>query len=95
MPMSVSDLKAGEATVITVTRDALYVNAEEVVSLAQVVASTGPVVEPLRAVLEQQGVTANDERVVTVMAEKSLPYPVLRRIVASCAASTPARTHGQ
>ena len=88
MPMSVSDLKAGEATVITVTRDALYVNAEEVVSLAQVVASTEPVVEPLRAVLEQQGATADDERVVTVMAEKSLPYPVLRRIVASCAAAS-------
>ena len=88
MPMSVSELKPREATVITVTRDALYVNAEEVVSLAQVVASTEPVVEPLRAVLEQQGVTADDERVVTVMAEKSLPYPVLRRIVASCAAAS-------
>ena len=90
MPMSVSDLKPGDATVITVTREALYVNAEQVVSVAQVVASSDPVVEPLRAVLERQTQTAGaapTDRVVTVMAERSLPYPVLRRIVASCAAA--------
>jgi biopolymer transport protein ExbD len=90
LPMSVSDLKPGDATVITVTRDALYVNAEQVVSLAQVVGSPEPVVEPLRAALERQSHAAGPaatDRVVTVMAEKSLPYPVLRRIVASCAAA--------
>jgi biopolymer transport protein ExbD len=91
MPMSVSDLKPGEATVITVTRDALYVNAAEVVSLAAIIASPSPVVEPLRAALERHNgvASAADDagRSVTVMAEKSLPYPVLRRIVASCAAA--------
>src|SRR5262245_40348206 len=90
MPMSVSDLKPTEATVITVTRDALYVNAEQIMSLAQVVSSAEPVVEPLRAVLARQAPAASPattDRIVTVMAEKSLPYPVLRRIVASCAAA--------
>ena len=90
MPMSVSDLKPAEATIITVTRDALYVNAEEIMPLAQVVSNPEPVVEPLRAVLARQNATASPataDRVVTVMAEKSLPYPVLRRIVASCAAA--------
>jgi biopolymer transport protein ExbD len=90
MPMSISDLKPGEAPVITVTRDALYVNAEEIMPLAQVVSSPEPVVEPLRAVLARQNAAASSattDRVVTVMAEKSLPYPVLRRIVASCAAA--------
>jgi len=41
-------------------------------------------------VLARQAATASSataDRVVTVMAEKSLPYPVLRRIVASCAAA--------
>ena len=90
MPMSVSDLKPVDATVITVTRDALYVNAEQLMPLAAVVANTEPVVEALRAALAQQGgktSASGTDRVVTVMAERSLPYPVLRRIVASCAAA--------
>jgi biopolymer transport protein TolR len=90
MPLSVSDLKPRDATVITVTSEALYVNAEQMMPLTAVVASSEPVLEPLRAELERQGGKAGAsgaERIVTVIAEKSLPYPVLRRIVASCAAA--------
>ena len=91
MPMSVSELKPREATVITVARDKLFVNGEEVVSVAEIAAGTEPVVEPLRAKLRKQsksllGADA-EEREVTVIADKSLMYPVLRRIVASCAAA--------
>jgi biopolymer transport protein TolR len=91
MPMSVSELKPREATVITVARDMLYVNGEEVVSVAEVAASTEPVVERLRLKLRKQarsllGASA-DEREITVIADKSLMYPVLRRIVASCSAA--------
>lgn len=91
MPMSVSELKPREATVITVARDMLYVNGEEVVSVAEVAASTEPVVERLRVKLRKQaksllGASA-EEREITVIADKSLMYPVLRRIVASCSAA--------
>jgi biopolymer transport protein ExbD len=91
MPMSVSELKPREATVITVARDMLYVNGEEVVSVAEVAASTEPVVERLRLKLRKQarsllGASA-EEREITVIADKSLMYPVLRRIVASCSAA--------
>ena len=91
MPMSVSELKPREATVITVARNMLYVNGEEVVSVAEVAASTEPVVERLRVKLRKQaksllGASA-DEREITVIADKSLMYPVLRRIVASCSAA--------
>jgi len=91
MPMSVSELKPREATVITVARDMLYVNGEEVVSVSEVAASTEPVVERLRLKLRKQarsllGASA-DEREITVIADKSLMYPVLRRIVASCSAA--------
>ena len=91
MPMSVSELKPRAATVITVARDMLYVNGEEVVSVAEVAASTEPVVERLRAKLRKQaksllGASA-EEREITVIADKSLMYPVLRRIVASCSAA--------
>lgn len=91
MPMSVSDLKPREATVVTVTRDMLYVNGAAVIAVAEVGASAEPVVEILRAALDRPGgdAPAGDRatRQLTVMAEKSLPYPVLRRIVASAAAA--------
>jgi biopolymer transport protein ExbD len=91
IPMSVSELKPRGATVITVTRDMLYVNGEQVVSVADIGASAAPVIEPLRAALGRQetSVSAGEDAVreITVMAEKSLLYPVLRRIVATCGAA--------
>ncbi len=91
IPMSVSEQKPREATVVTVTRDMLYVNGEAVVSVADVGATQDPVVEPLRAALGRQAANVlsgnGDQREVTVMAEKSLPYAVLRKVVASCSAA--------
>lgn len=91
MPMSVSDLKPREATLVTVTRDMLYVNGAAVIAVAEVGASAEPVVEILRVALDRPGGDAPTSdratRELTVMAEKSLPYPVLRRIVASAAAA--------
>jgi biopolymer transport protein ExbD len=91
IPHSVSEQKPRPATVVTVTRDMLYVNGEAVVSVADVGRSVEPVVEPLRAALKRQAAplltAAAAPREVTVMAEKSLPYAVLRKIVASCSAA--------
>jgi biopolymer transport protein ExbD len=79
IPQSSSDQKPRETTVVMVTRDML--------SVADLGASPDPVVAPLRAALNQEvaGVLPGSEakREVTVMAEKSLPYSVLRKIVAT------------
>ena len=91
IPQSTSEQKPREATVVMVTRDMLYVNGEPVVTVGDLGATTGQVSEPLRAALDAQaqgllpGSEANRE--VTVMAEKSLPYAVLRKIVASSSAA--------
>ena len=91
IPMSSSEQKPRETTVVMVTRDMLYVNDEPVLSVAELGAAPDPVVEPLRAALGRQaaGVIEGSEarREVTVMAEKSLPYSVLRKIVASSSAA--------
>ena len=91
IPQSISEHKPREATVVTVTRDMLYVNGEAVVSVTDVGRSPEPVVEPLRAALGRQAANVlpgtSSEREGTVMAEKSLPYAVLRKIVASCSAA--------
>ena len=91
IPQSASEQKPKPATVVTVTRDMLYVNGEAVLPVAEIGASAEAVVEPLRAALERQAAPmlggAEQPREVTVLAEKSLPYAVLRRIVASCSAA--------
>jgi biopolymer transport protein ExbD len=91
IPQSNSEQKPREATVVTVTREMLYVNGAPVVTVAELGATSGQVSEPLRAALDAQaaGVLPGSEanREVTVMAEKSLPYAILRRIVASSSAA--------
>jgi biopolymer transport protein ExbD len=91
IPQSISEQKPREATVVMVTRDMLYVNGAPVVTVAALGATEGQVNEPLRAALGQQaaGLLPGSEahREVTVMAEKSLPYAVLRKIVASSSAA--------
>ena len=91
IPQSLAEQKPRQATVVTVTRDMLYVNGEAVVTVAALSSTADQVSEPLRAALDAQaqgllpGSEANRE--VTVMAEKSLPYSVLRKIVASSSAA--------
>ncbi len=91
IPQSNSEQKPREATVVMVTRDMLYVNGEPVVTVVDLGSTNGQVSEPLRAALDAQaqgllpGSEANRE--VTVMAEKSLPYAVLRKIIASSSAA--------
>ena len=91
IPHSMSEQKPRPATVVTVTRDMLYVNGDAVVSVAEVGRTQEPVVEALRAALDRQAAPllggAAGPLEVTVMAEKSLPYAVLRKIVASCSAA--------
>lgn len=91
IPHSISERKPSPATVVTVTRDMLYVNGEAVVSVAEITGSDAPVVDALQAALSDQAPPRLDDadapREVTVMAEKSLPYAVLRKIVASCSAA--------
>jgi biopolymer transport protein ExbD len=91
IPHSAAELKPRPATVVTVTRDMLYVNGDAIVPVAEIGGSDEPVVEPLRAALDRQAAPllggAAEPREVTVMAEKSLPYAVLRKIVASCSAA--------
>jgi biopolymer transport protein TolR len=91
IPQSISEQKPREATVVMVTRDMLYVNGVAVVTVADLASTEGRLSEPLRAALGAQtaGVLPGSDahREVTVMAEKSLPYAVLRRIVASSSAA--------
>ena len=92
IPQSVSDLKPRETLVVTVTSDMLYVNGKAIVSVADVLATEGNLVAPLRLALTTQSnrlAKAADagkppEREVTIMGDRNTPYAVLKKIMATC-----------
>jgi biopolymer transport protein ExbD len=88
MPMSVSEQRPQAGVVVTVTPEAVLVNDAVVSTVTDLLAAAGPDVEAVRAALVRAADDSgpNDaDRTLTVMADRTLPYPVLKRIVASAA----------
>jgi len=75
-----------------VTTDSVYVDGKLVGSIAEIVANSGNVFEPLKAALVAQNELALGgaqrteiaKREVTIMGDKSTPYSVLKRIMVTC-----------
>jgi biopolymer transport protein TolR len=65
-----------------------------VADIAAVNASSEPLVEPLRRVLDRPmllgggGSDGKASREVTVIADKSLPFDLVRKVMATCTATT-------
>jgi len=78
-----------------VTKEDIFVQGERVASLAEVNDPHTQLIEPLRNVLQRPiaglDAAARDaalsSREVTVMADKDLPYEVLRKVLATCTAA--------
>lgn len=89
IPQSISELRPRETVVVTLTRDELFVQGERVASIAEVRADQDGIIAPLRQALTRPGVsgkaaTAADKREITVMADKTLPYEVLKKVMSTC-----------
>jgi len=92
IPQSLSERKPNAAIVVMVTKDSVYVDGRLVGSIAEVVANSGNVFEPLKAALMAQnelalgGAQKTDiaKREVTIMGDKSTPYSVLKKIMLTC-----------
>ena len=92
IPQSVSEAKPRESVTLLVTRDTVYVNGAVVVPLEVVRTTEGSVVEPLVVALRGVGRRdmlsgRTDRREVTVLADRELPYSVMRRIMSSASAA--------
>ena len=95
VPQSIAEAQPKQSVVVMITRDQLFVQGELVTSIADVQHAETPLIEPLRAVLERplllgDAVAAEKEiasREITVMADKTLPYDVVRRVMATCTAA--------
>jgi biopolymer transport protein ExbD len=96
IPQSIVDVQPKQSVVVMITRDQLFVQGEQVTSTAEIAAAKTQLIEPLRAVLERPMLTGDaaaagpdlTSREITVMADKTLPYDVLRKVMGTCTAAS-------
>jgi biopolymer transport protein TolR len=92
IPKSTAETQAQQSVVVMITKDQVFVQGEAVADVAEVTTSSDPLVEPLRRVLDRPmllgGGEENANREVTVIADKSLPFDLVRKVMATCTAST-------
>jgi biopolymer transport protein ExbD len=90
IPQSIAEQKPKQSVVVMITKDQLFVQGELVTSLEEIRKARTPQVEPLRAVLARpmlEGVAVTEglaSREITVIADKSLPYEVVKRVMTTC-----------
>ena len=92
VPQSTAETKAQQSVVVTITKEHLFVQGEVVAEIADIEASSEPLVEPLRQVLDRPmllgGGDGPEQREVTVIADKALPFDLVRKVMATCTATT-------
>ena len=97
IPQSIAEVQPKQSVVVMITKDQLFVQGELVTSIAEIQAGGAPLIEPLRGVLERPllvgQAAATDpaseiaSREITVIADKSLPYDVVKKVMATCTAA--------
>jgi biopolymer transport protein ExbD len=94
IPQSTAETQAQQSVVVMITKDHVYVQGELVADVADVNSSMEPLVEPLRKVLDRPmllgsgGEDGKANREVTVIADNSLPFELVRKVMATCTATT-------
>ena len=90
IPHSIAQTQPKQSVVVMITKDQLFVQGELITSIAEIQKANTPLIEPLRAALKRPmlvgDVIAKDlaAREITVMGDKSLPYEVLKKVMATC-----------
>lgn len=93
IPQSIAEQKPKESVVVMITKDHLFVQGELVASIDEIRAAKTPLIDPLSAVLRRpllgtEGVAQPAEdlatREITVLADKSLPYDVVKKVMSTC-----------
>lgn len=84
IPQSIVTARPRETVVVMLTTDELLVQGEKVADMAELRASRDPVFAPLKQMLARPriaGAPGDAEPEITVMADKSLPYEVLKKVM--------------
>lgn len=94
LPESVIDTKPSETVVININTDEVLVQGVPVVRVADIMATDGENIEPIMARLAELqsrviGVrtqTVAESTAVTILADKSIPFSVVKQIMSTCTA---------
>ena len=91
IPQSIAQTAPKQSVVVMITKTDLFVQGEFIATVADIRADKNPLVEPLRAALKRPLLVGKEmsekdlaQREITIMADKSLPYEVLKRVMATC-----------
>jgi biopolymer transport protein ExbD len=92
LPESIAENKPRETVVVHISREQVLVQGQKVTTLAEIEATSGNIIEPLKAALQRQSdrvlraSAAADigGREVTILGDRELPYRVLKKIMATC-----------
>ena len=90
IPQSIAQAQPSRSVVVMITKSDLFVQGERIASVSDLRAG-GAIIAPLRAALERPLLVGREmserdiaTREITIMADKSLPYEVLKKVMATC-----------
>ncbi|GIX21490.1 MAG: hypothetical protein KatS3mg121_0273 [Gammaproteobacteria bacterium] len=93
LPESIADRKPDQTTVVMVTPEAILLRGEPVARVADVLASEAQDIGSLKAALQEEleraiglGGAEDRRRRVTIMADRELPFRLLKKVMSSCTA---------
>jgi biopolymer transport protein TolR len=91
IPQSIAEAAPKESVVVMITKTDLFVQGERVASVQQVRDAKEAIIGPLhdalkRPMLVGRSITEKDlaQREITIMADKALPYEVLKKVMSTC-----------
>lgn len=91
IPQSIAQTAPKHSVVVMITKNDLFVQGEFIAHVADIRASDSALVGPLREALKRPLLVGREmtekelaAREITIMADKSLPYDVLKRVMATC-----------
>jgi biopolymer transport protein ExbD len=91
IPQSISQTAPNHSVVVMITKTDLFVQGEFIESIKDVQADQAATIGPLGAALKRPLLIGKDiseaalaAREITIMADKSLPYEILKKVMATC-----------
>ncbi len=93
IPQSIAQEKPKQSIVVMITKDQLFVQGELVTSIAEIRAANTPLIDRLSIVLARPMLGSGDaaevvedlaSREITVIADKDLPYDVVKKVMTTC-----------
>jgi biopolymer transport protein TolR len=94
IPQSTAEVKPQSTVVVMITKEHLFVQGEPVATIAEMQRESTPLVESLREVLERPMLVSDgneashESREITVIADKNLPFDIVKRVMATCTSSS-------